>query len=470
MEIRSREFPARARHTLRTAPRLREAVMGATGTFDGNRRRAYAELDIEAWRAWAGAVKGHLLTRLDHYLEQAERTLLANGVQVHWAESATDVSQILAELSERHGVRRVVKGKSMVSEEMGVNEALQARGVEVFETDLGEYIIQLLQEPPSHIIGPAIHRSLADVQALFHRVHGTPRDAGPPVLAAAAREVLRDAFLTAEMGITGGNFIVAETGTLVLIENEGNIRLTTSAPRVHVALVGIEKLLPRWTDLAGFLQLIARAATGQRIGTFVSLLHGPRGPDDVDGPEEMHVVFVDNGRSALLADPEAWEALRCIRCGACLNVCPVYRQTGGHAYGWVYSGPIGAILAPGLVGLDEAMPLPFASSLCGACSEVCPVRIPIPELLLTWRRRAAKRGLTPSSEGRALRAFTAIASRPRLWRVTSWLSRRLARPGSWLLPAARAWRGVRAPLRPSRLSFLRLWTRRGGRVEREPPS
>ncbi len=326
------------------------------------------------------------------------------------------------------------------------------------ETDLGEYIIQLLGEPPSHIVGPAIHRSIEDCRRLFHERLGTPLDAEPDELASAARLALRQEFLDADLGISGGNFLAADTGTVALIENEGNIRLSTSLPRVHVAFVGIEKLVPRLEDVAGLLQLTARAATGQPIGNFVSLIQGPRTAEEVDGPEEVHVVLVDNGRTALLADDDAWEALRCVRCGACLNICPVYRQTGGHAYGWTYSGPIGAILAPGLLGLEEAMPLPHASSLCGACADVCPVRIPIPELLVHWRERGVAEGLAPRGESFASALYTALARRPgafsaagSLLRWTPW------RSGGRALPVLGGWLRERAAPEPSPRSFRTLW-------------
>jgi L-lactate dehydrogenase complex protein LldF len=466
MEIRAERYRENAARSLRETPGVRAAVTSAALHFDTSRQKAYGGIEAETWRFWAERVKTHALTNLDSYLEQAERRLEENGVRVHWAADAEGVHGILADIVRARGVRRAVKGKSMLSEELEVNGALERLGVEVFETDLGEYILQLLGEPPSHILGPAIHRSLDDIRRLFADRFGTAADASPEALAAAARAVLRQAFLTADLGITGANFVVAETGTIALIENEGNIRLSTSAPRVHVALVGIEKLLPRWDDLAGFLQLTARAATGQPIGCFVSLVQGPARTAaggsharraEPDGPEEMHAVFVDNGRTGVLADPDAWEVLRCVRCGACLNACPVYRQTGGHAYGWVYSGPLGAVLNPGLLGLERTKPLPFASTLCGACADVCPVRIPIPKLLLGWRARAVADGLAPAAEVTAMAAYGAAAVRPRLFALGGALMRVLPRAFRGRLPLLRRWARGREVPAPSPRPFLQLW-------------
>jgi L-lactate dehydrogenase complex protein LldF len=454
----SRDYQRLACRILAETPEMRDSVTGAALTFDQKRLAAYGEIDCDGWRAWAEQVKSHMLTNLDGYLEDAERNLIRNGAEVHWAETAEDARTIVGRLAQEYGVGRLVKAKSMLSEELAINAHLEALGVEVFETDLGQYIIQLLEEPPSHVVAPAIHRELDEICALFSEKFGTPPGADPDELAAAARKVLRQAFLSADMGMSGGNFLVAETGTLALIENEGNIRLSTSAPPVHVALVGIEKLLPRLSDLAGFLQLTARAALGMRIGTFVSLIQGPRTDADPDGPEAVHVVLVDNGRSRILADPQMWEMLRCVRCGACQNACPVFRQTGGHAYGWVYGGPIGSILAPGLLGPKEAGPLPYASTLCGACEEACPVRIPIPRLLLEWRNRSVESRPKSPMESIAMSAYSSVMTSPFRYRVGSRALRVLpGLLGLRLMHFMRAWSRHRAELKPSRKSFRDLW-------------
>ncbi len=456
--MRPEAYPKEAARLIQEHPEVREAVYKATRHFDQNRARAYAEVAAEAWRAYAAKVKDHLLSRLADYLEKAEAALKANGVEVLWADGPEDAARILAEVVERHGVKTAVKAKSMLSEELGVNAALLGLGVEVFETDLGEFIIQLAGETPSHIVGPAIHKDLQAIRRLFAEHLGTPPDASPEELAAAARRFLREKFLSAELGISGANFLVAETGTLALVENEGNIRLTTSLPRVHLAFVGIEKLLPRYEDLAVFLQLLARAATGQPIGTFVSLIEGPAKPGDPDGPEHLYVVLVDHGRSAALKEEKTRRVLRCIRCGACLNACPVYRQTGGHPYGFVYSGPIGAILSPVILGLKQAKALPGASTLCGACAEVCPVQIPIPELLLYWRNEAVEAGLAPVAERGLVRAYARAMQSPRLYRLASKGLRLFPKVlDNETLPVVRAWTRFRAGLKPSPRPFHELW-------------
>lgn len=432
-------------------------MTGATLAFDEKRKAGYAEVRVEDWRDWASAVKTHTLQNLDTYLEEAEKNLIANGCEVHWAETAVEATDIVCRIAASHDARTVVKGKSMLSEEVALNSALEAAGVCVTETDLGEYIIQLLDEPPSHIVGPAIHKSLGEVQQLFAKELGTSPSGDPDELAGVARSVLRERFLQADMGISGANFLAADTGTIALIENEGNIRLTTSLPRVHVALIGIEKILPRLEDVAGFVQLTARAATGQPIGMFTSLIQGPALSPEDDGPDEVHVILVDNGRAQALASKEGWEALKCVRCGACLNTCPVYRQTGGHAYGWVYSGPIGSVLDPGLLGLEAAMPLPYASTLCGACVEVCPVRIPITEMLVRWREAAVQEGLTSRAEGLGAWAVARVATSPKVFPTAARLGAKGIAMAGNLLPVVKGWTKTRVSPKPSEKPFRQLW-------------
>lgn len=334
-------------------------------------------------------IKKETIAHLDEYLCLLEENVEKAGGSVHWARDAEEARQIITGIGFRNKVRSVVKSKSMATEEIELNTAFEKAGMKVVETDLGEYIIQLAGEHPSHIIAPAIHKTRKDIAGLFADKLGIPYSDDPAELTKVARQRLRKEFLTADMGVSGANFAVAETGTIVVVENEGNARLTTTVPRIHVALVGIEKLIPRFEDLSLFLTLLARSATGQKSSAYVSFITGPRRKGDIDGPEQFHLVLLDNGRSKILASEETRESLYCIRCGACLNICPVYRKAGGHSYGWVYSGPIGAIINPQLLGIEKAPELPFASSLCGACKDVCPVKINFPHVLLELRNKVA---------------------------------------------------------------------------------
>lgn len=466
MEVTTDRLKAAARSAL-LDPQLRTALDRALGAFVGNRRTALADLDtFEVLRDQAAAVKVHLLDHLDVYLERLIDALEARGVQVHFAADAAEARAAVVDIARAAGARTAVKSKSMVTEEIGLNEALIAAGVVPIETDLGEYILQVGDDVPSHVVGPALHWTRERVAALFHENLGTPLDADPVALTQAARRELRRAFLQADLGISGVNFACADSGTLVVVENEGNARLTTSLPRVHVAVMGLEKLLPRLADLPTFLALLARSATGQAATSYVSLLSGPRRPGEPEGPEQMHVVILDGGRSEVLADPELRAALRCIRCGACLNHCPVYGQIGGHAYGWVYGGPIGAILGPGLLGLARTRDLPHASTLCGACADVCPVKIPIPDLLLTHRRRAVEQGLTSPAERVSVGAFAFVAERPAAWQAATAAGRFAAAllerdghlRGAWV-PVLRQWLAERDLAAPAGPSFRERWRR-----------
>jgi L-lactate dehydrogenase complex protein LldF len=426
--VHSNEIHEVAKRALADA-HLQEAYRSSTLRLYTHRLQAISEVPgWERLRERAYALKREVIEHLDDYLEQFADNVERRGGKVHWASTAADVCAIVREIAQRAGAREVVKAKTMVSEEVELNHALNAAGIRAVETDLGEFIIQLAGERPAHIVAPAIHMTRHDVSELFVTHIHCERTEVPERLTAIARQALREMFAKAGMGLSGANFAVAETGTVVLVENEGNIRFCTTVPRVHVALVGVEKLIPRFADLGVFLRLLGRSGTGQKLTSYTSFLTGPRRPGE-DGPEEMHVVLVDNGRVATLADPKMREALYCIRCGACLNTCPVYRKIGGHAYGWVYSGPIGALITPQFAGIEQARELPFASSLCAACREVCPVKINIPDLLLYLRGQAQDRAPAPRPPGSLLRERTLIRlwawvmQRPRMYALGSCLVR-----------------------------------------------
>jgi len=386
-DVHSDEIHRIGRETIGNA-RLAEAFRSSTVRLYTHRLSALAEVPgFDRLRDAGREIKRHTIENLDSYLAQFADSVERNGGQVHWAATADEVCRIVVDIVKHSAAREVVKAKTMVGEEVELNHALEAGGIRPVETDLGEFIIQLAGDRPAHIVAPAIHKTREDVADLFVKHIQAERTLVPEELTAIARRALREMFQKAGVGVSGANFAVAETGTVVTVENEGNIRMCTTVPRVHIALVGIEKLIPRLSDLAVFLRLLGRSGTGQKLTTYTSLLTGPRRAGE-DGPEEMHVVMVDNGRIRALADPKMREMLYCIRCGACLNTCPVYRKIGGHAYGWVYSGPIGALVTPEFAGIGPARELPFASSLCGACREVCPVKINIPDMLLHLRSEA----------------------------------------------------------------------------------
>jgi L-lactate dehydrogenase complex protein LldF len=419
--------------------------------------------DYPAAREAAANVKWDALLRLDEHLEEFARHLEARGTRVHWASTAARARETILEILRDRHVRSVVKSKAMTAEEIGLSEELEKAGMEVVESDLGEFIVQLRREPPYHIVFPAMHLTRSEIGALFARELHSETTESPEELTMIARRVLRRKYLEADAGITGANFAIAETGMISITENEGNARLGAALPRTMITLVGIEKILPRLEDLALFLPLLANAGTGQGVTCYNTLYSGPRQPGEPDGPDEYHVVLLDNGRTRLLADPEKRDALRCIRCGACLNVCPVFRTVGGHAYGTTYSGPIGSVITPVLRGLGEWKHLSAASSLCGACTETCPVGIDLHHHLLRNRRdaiQAAEDGV----ERKAYRAFARVVRNPRLYRwavrtarVLQPLHRPLRRLG---LDPARPWTASRELPRVAPRTFREWWRRR----------
>jgi L-lactate dehydrogenase complex protein LldF len=467
MQIASMHFKPRAAEKL-ADPHLRAALDGLKSRFVPARASAIAELDnFEEIREAAAQIRNRALEHLDFFLEEFERNAVARGAIVHWAETWQDVTAIVCTIARDNGVRKAVKSKSMVSEECAINEALESAGVEVVETDLGEYILQLGNEPPSHIIAPVIHKTKDQVSDLFAEKHAKPRKTDIGEMTREAREMLRPHFLSADMGISGANFVVAETGSTLIVTNEGNGRMVTTLPRIHVAITGIEKVVPTLEDVATLLRLLPRSATGQSISNYVSVTTGTRQAQDLDGPEQFHVVLVDAGRTKLLAS-EFRPILRCIRCGACMNHCPVYQSVGGHAYGWVYPGPMGAVLTPNYVGIENALDLPQAATLCNQCGVVCPVKIPLPELLRKLREKQFALALRPWFERFALRGWAYLASRPMLFALATATGARVLR---WMsdgrgmirrLPMGRGWTEGRDMPAPEGRTFRALYRQRIG--------
>ena len=454
-------------------PALADTLTRATLHLKEQKRVSLEELEAQRLRDQMRQMKAHTLRNLPELLEQFERNVVMNGGQVHWAENAEDANRIISELAEQHDVRKVVKSKSMATEEIHLNHHLEAQGITCVETDLGEYIIQLAEEIPSHIVAPVIHKRIDEISELFADKLSMPRTLDPQALCARARVELRQEFLSADMGISGCNFAIAETGTVCIVTNEGNGRMVSTLPRIYVAVMGIEKLVPTPQDAFLQYQSLTRSATGQRVTVYLSMTSGPRRPDDVDGPEEFHVVLMDNGRSRMLADGYG-ESLMCIRCGACLNVCPVYRQISGHSYGNTYSGPIGAVISP-LLSEEMALnkELPYASTLCGACRDACPVQIDLPKMLLNLRHDLVSGRNMPGVERRAMQGFAGVASNPAAYRGAA----RMARTGTRLLsgfgnrnlrrlpPPLHHWTRHRDFPPMAKESFREWWAKRPGTRE-----
>ena len=467
MEQRSLAFTTNARTALLDES-LKSALGGVKEGFIAKRANAVRLVpEWERIRGEAKALKDHVLENLDHYLLAYEAAVRENGGHVHWASTTEDAARTVVELCEAADARLVAKGKSMVGEEADLNGALEAAGMDVIETDLGEYIIQLAGEGPSHIIAPAIHKTKEQVSALFHAHHGQyglhERLTDRKALVDEARTVLREKFRAADVGITGANFLVAETGQHVLVTNEGNGDLTSNLPRVQIVVAGIEKVVPTFEDASCLLRLLARSATGQHFSNYTSLMSGPRREGDLDGPEAFHVVLVDNHRTDMLGGALK-EMLRCFKCGACMNHCPVYGAIGGHSYGWVYPGPMGSVVTPAMIGLENAKDLPHACTLNGRCAEVCPMSIPLPSLLREHRRETFVRGLQSPSARYGLGLWSAVARRPRLYRLLTRfgvgaLHRLGARRGAFRrLPFAGAWtRGRDLPAPQGRSTFMQLY-------------
>ena len=415
----------------------------------------------------AAKIRDHSLAHLDHYLERFEERVTALGGHVHWAPTAADANRAVEQICKSVGATTVVKGKSMVSEEIGLNHHLESVGLRPIETDVGEYVLQLADEPPFHIVGPALHKTKEQISALFHQhlaAEGEAPLVDPADMVKKARETIRPDFLDAVVGITGANFLVAETGTAVVVSNEGNCDLSMTLPKTHIVVTGIEKVVPTLEDASTLLRVLARSVSGQDLTIYTSFVTGPKRLADLDGPENFHVVLYDGGRSNVLGSP-AKQALRCIRCSACMNHCPVYHAAGGHSYGWVYPGPIGAALNPGLIGLESGYHLPRASSFCGRCNEVCPVRIPLTKIMHHWREQEFAGEMVPASERTGMRLWGFVARRPWLYRfATRWASRLLRllagrKRRLSALPGASGWTFGRDLPTPSGPTFFDQWNK-----------
>jgi len=455
----TQDFKDRTRHVLND-PGQRRNFRGAMDFLQGKRRAQFPDADeLQGLRELGSQIRRYSLSNLPRLLEQLETKLTANGIQVHWAQTPDEANAIALAIARRVEAKRIIKGKSMVSEEIGFNHAMEAAGIEAFESDMGEYIVQLAGEAPSHIIMPAIHKTKQDIAKLFaEEVPGVTYTEDVDALIQIGRRVLRHKFAEADIGLSGVNVAVAETGTLCLVENEGNGRMCTTVPKIHIAITGIEKVVEKLEHVPPILSLLTRSATGQSVTTYVNMISRPRQPDEKDGPREVHLILLDNGRTQAYADLELRETLKCIRCGACMNHCPVYARVGGHAYGTTYPGPIGAIISPHLLGLETTYPLAFASTLCGACAEVCPVKIPITDLLVRLRNEAQARPdtedatLRGSGAARSLAASTVwgvwsqVYSKSGLYKLASWFMSR----GRALSPSDQgAWTRSRTPLVPA---------------------
>ena len=451
------DFKQRSLEVLKD-PAQRKNFRGAMDFLQSKRKGQFPDPEErESLRELGAAIRRYSLAHLPKLLEQLETNLTAQGVQVHWAQTPAEANDIALAIARLAGAKSIVKGKSMVSEEIGFNDAMAEAGIEAFESDMGEYIVQLAGETPSHIIMPAIHKTRQQIAELFAReIPGVPYTDDVDGLIRIGRQVLRSKFAEAGIGLSGVNFAVAETGTLCLVENEGNGRMCTTVPRIHIAITGLEKVVAKLEHLPPLLSLLSRSATGQPVTTYVNLISGPRQAHQLDGPEEVHLILLDNGRTQAYADEQLRATLQCIRCGACMNHCPVYARIGGHAYGTTYPGPIGAIISPHLLGLDSTYPLAFASTLCGACVEVCPVKIPITDILVRLRNEAMARpeearlrgsGVARSVVGTAIWAvWSQIYGRLGMYRLASWFMSR----GRALSPTEQgAWTRSRTPLIPA---------------------